>query len=114
MEVDKNKSLLAEAATSIAKDLKSTPKKQARKQSSDLSEKLLATPPMIRRKAKIEYKKEEQEVHDQNPIELAPSSGKKRQRTRSPSANKRRLSKLANSSNSIYRIGGSSSRLPAA
>jgi hypothetical protein len=41
-------------------------------------------PTLNRRKAKIEYKKDEKEVLDTNPIEVPPNSGKKRGRPRGP------------------------------
>ena len=61
-----------------------------KQQTDDLAEGGFATPPTAnRRKMKIEFKKEDQEVlQDKNPIELVAASSGKRVRSKSPSANR--------------------------
>ena len=83
---------LAQNTGFIADGAKASPRKRTPKKKTTVPG--LETPPVNRRKAKIEFKKEEQEVEDPNKIEVAPMSNKKRQRARSPSTNiKRRPSK---------------------
>ena len=86
---------IPEAAPTV-QDIRPSVRKYTRKHSTE-REQGIETPLKNRRKDKIEYKKEEQEVvHDPNPIEIVDaSSGKrgKRMRSTSPSAINKRQSK---------------------
>ena len=80
------------AAAKTVQDVRPSPKKYARKekqQADDLAEGGFATPPAVnRRKMKIEFKKEDQEVlQDTNPIDLVAAASGKWVRSKSPSDN---------------------------
>ncbi len=81
------------AATATVKDVRPSPRKYTKKdkqQPADIAQGGLATPPSgNRRKMKMEFKKEDQEVlQDPNPIEFLATASGKRGRTRSPSTNR--------------------------